>query len=249
MLSKEKIKLIKSLDQQKFRQKYNKFTAEGEKTVIELLLNGRFKAEALYTTSPNLIQFFTNNGFGHLVHMTEESEIKQISFFKNPSPVVALFEKPTEPSIGYFNKKSKIIFLDDVQDPGNVGTILRVADWFGIDAVIRSVGSADFFNPKTIQSSMGSISNVDIGTSNLHILHKDLKEHVIMGTFMEGTSIYDIKLPQKGILVIGNEGKGIHPENAILCSEKINIPGIKSKLAESLNAAVACSIITSFWAR
>jgi TrmH family RNA methyltransferase len=249
LLSKEKIKLIKSLDQQKFRQKYNKFTAEGEKTVIELLLNGRFKAEAVYTSSQTLLQYLAQNNFEHITHFVEESEIRQISFFKNPSPVVALFEKPTEPPVSALVNKNKIIYLDDVQDPGNVGTILRAADWFGIDAVIRSAGSADFFNPKTIQSSMGSISNLVIGTSSLSNLHNELVEHVILGTFMEGTSVYDIKLPQKGILVIGHEGKGIPPDHAHLCTEKINIPGVKSKLAESLNAAVACSIVASFWAR
>jgi len=249
LLSKEKIKLIKSLDQQKFRQKYNKFTAEGEKTVMELLINGRFKAEAVYTSSITLLQHLKQKGFEHITHFTEESDIKQISFYKTPSPIVALFDKPAEPLTSEFLEKSKIIFLDDVQDPGNVGTILRIADWFGIDAVIRSAGSADFFNPKTIQSSMGSISNLETGTSSLSVLHKELKDHIIMGTFMEGTSVYDIKLPQKGILVIGHEGKGIHPNHALLCAEKINIPGAASKLAESLNAAVACSIITSIWVR
>jgi TrmH family RNA methyltransferase len=169
----------------------------------------------------------------------------QISGLKTPSDIIIVLDQKQDEINILSQRGTSAIFLDGVQDPGNVGTIIRLADWFGIHAVIRSVDSADFFNPKVVQATMGSMANVHLFQAELADLTQYDKD--IAGTYMEGQSIFNTALSSDTILVLGSEGKGIRPENNQWITQKISIPGAKGKLAESLNVSVAAGIIASVW--
>ena len=246
MISKARIKDIKALHQPKFRQIYNKFIAEGDKVCMELLKKPKYKIDQILITSGNEAKYEK-----YLKDSTVETEIispremEQISLLKTPSDIFLLLEKLEEDANILLKKGSSIIYLDGVQDPGNVGTIIRVADWFGIGAVIRSEDSADFFNPKVIQATMGSLVNVHLWTSPLQNVKTN--NNPVYGTFMDGEDISTVHLPKGAILVMGSEGRGIKTENAHLIDHKITIPGVAGKIAESLNVAIATGIICASW--
>jgi len=247
VISKVLIQYIKSLTQNKFRQKYNKFVAEGEKTGIEFLKHQKYSVDSVFTTSDHLLKLSTKYINEKNIHLISDKEMGQITAFKTSSNLLITLDKLVETLENTSLNREKSIFLDDVQDPGNLGTIIRIADWFGIKNVIRSPNSADFYNPKTVQASMGSMCNVKCVTSELEDLHLKYPDIPIMGTYMDGIAINEVQLPTYGILVIGNEGKGIRAINEKFITTKITIPGNESKIAESLNAAIACSIICSRW--
>ena len=246
MISKAIIKDIRSLHLQKFRQIYNKFVVEGGKACAEFIKTEKFKIEAVYLTENSIENYKEWNGSEHYTpEVISQKEMGQISALKTPSDILMVVEREEEKSQILAKSGTSAIYLDDVQDPGNVGTIIRLADWFGIDAVIRSPNSADFFNPKVVQATMGSMVNMHLITADLQEVCEYNKN--IIGTYMQGAPIHEIKLPKDAILVMGNEGKGISCENEKFITNKVSIPGANSRLAESLNVAIAAGIICSFW--
>lgn len=233
MLTNNDAKLINSLAKKKFRQKYNKFIVEGIKTVQEVL-NSSWKVEKIYTVE----DIFPDAR--HLCEFITETELKKISQLVQPNTVLAVCGIPKENQI---QENGFIIGLDDIRDPGNLGTIIRMADWFGIEQIICSHETVDVYNPKVIQASMGSFTRVQINYVNLHKFLSHYR-HTILGTFMEGENIYQMEFPQDALLLMGNEANGISPENFSLLNRKITIPRLGNKQStESLNVAMATGII------
>ncbi len=234
MLTAHKIKIIQSLDKKKFRQKYNLFLVEGYKTIRELT-NSNYKIQEIFSVNDNVETIDRN-----LVTPISEAELKKISFLQHPKDAVALVELPeNEEEI-----ESDInLVLDGIQDPGNFGTIIRLADWFGISRIICSDDTVDLYNPKVIQATMGSFTRVNIVYKNINEFLKD-SNHENIGTDMIGESIYQYHFPTKMNLILGNEGNGIRPETEDLLSQKITIPRFgKSQSTESLNVSMATGII------
>lgn len=246
MISKALIQDIKALHQPKFRQIYNKFIAEGEKVCTEFLKSSKYKIEKVFISNNALpkYQHLLKDKTAEIIQVTSK-EMEQISSFKTPSDILLLLERMEIDDNILLNEDTSAIYLDGIQDPGNVGTIIRLADWFGIDAVIRSGESADFFNPKVIQSSMGSMVNVDLFSADYTKIIECGKK--LYGTFMTGHDIFNTTMEQNAIIVLGSEGKGISPELSSHIDVKVTIPGNQSKVAESLNVAVAAGILCSVW--
>lgn len=246
MISKATIKDIRSLHSQKFRQIYNKFVVEGGKACAEFIKNEKFTIEAIYLTENSIANYKEwKRNENYIPVIISQKAMEQISTLKTPSGILMVVQKKEEKAQILAKLGTSAIYLDDVQDPGNVGTIIRLADWFGIDAIIRSPNSADFFNPKVVQATMGSMVNMHLITADLQEVCEYNKN--IIGTYMQGTPIHEVKLPEDAILVMGNEGKGISYENEKRITKKVSIPGADSRLAESLNVAIAAGIICSFW--
>lgn len=246
MISKARIKDLKAFHQPKFRQIYNKFIAEGDKVCIELLKNPKYSIDQVYITEGyegKFVKYLREKAIN--VEIINAREMAQISLLKTPTEIFILLDKKEDDFKDWLSETASIIYLDGVQDPGNVGTIIRMADWFGIDAVVRSEDSADFFNPKVVQATMGSMVNVHLITSKLEAFASS--EKPIFGTFMEGENIHTQTVPKGAIMVMGSEGKGISPSNEALIHHKITIPGSTGKVAESLNVAVAAGIICAAW--
>jgi TrmH family RNA methyltransferase len=248
VVSKSQIKFIKSLNLQKFRQKYDKFTAEGEKTVTEFIKHKKYPLEQVLCDSSTLFDYFSRLVPAEKLTLVTRSEMEQISMFKTPSHIMAVFEKK-EPDWDVSDiVGQKTLYLDDIQDPGNLGTMIRIADWFGLKNVIRSSGSADFYHPKVIQSTMGSLCNVRLKTMALSEIAGLSVKIPVIGALLEGESLsQNHQLPGSGILVIGNEGHGIKAENIGFITHPFRISGHQNKIAESLNAASACSIFCFEW--
>ncbi len=246
MIGKNTIKLIKSLSEKKYRQKEKLFLVEGDKNVKELL-ESDFKIEQLFATrsflerNPNLEQA------KQIVEVARE-EINKASLLMSPQNALALCLLP-EPKPLPEEMDSLSLFLDEIQDPGNLGTIIRICDWFGIKQLFCSPGCADLYNPKVIQAAMGSICRVNVwNTDFLPIAQTALKSgSIIAGAFLDGENIFTEKLPEKTLLVMGNEGNGISAGTAALIRKRIKIPAFSSeeKKAESLNVAIATAIICS----
>lgn len=250
MISKAQIKFIKSLGLLKFRQKYDKFTAEGLKTVIEFVKSRKFKTEKVYIQYEELQDKLSPWVSTVDVEMVTSIEMAQMTTFKTPSPILAVFSKNKEslhiPDLAV----TKSIYLDDIQDPGNLGTILRVADWFGISHVMRSAGSADFYHPKVIQASMGSLCNLTLHNVSLKEMIAANPGIPVFGSFLDGPELRNhMFLPKNGILIIGNEGHGISKENEAFVTHRVSIDGDADRIAESLNAAIACGILCHQWTR
>lgn len=238
MLSKNQIKLITSLKHKKFRQEHRLFVAEGFKTIQEFL-NSSFELVQLFSVKPfNIDAKFETH--------ISESELKKISFLKTPNESLALFKIP---DVRQVNKEKLIVVLDDVRDPGNLGTIIRLCDWFGVLDLVCSQTTVDCYNPKVIQATMGSISRVNIVYNNLESFFEDIKIPVF-GAFMDGVNVYKIKLPEKGILVLGNEANGISKNIEGKITHKIAIPRFGDlQKTESLNVATAAAILMSEFKR
>jgi RNA methyltransferase, TrmH family len=237
------IKLIRSLEQKKFRKQHGLFVAEGEKAISELLQSDQFIIRHLFITSGSIIpakipEYLT-------IETIADKELSRISFQNSPDFGLAVLEipevKPVEPPQ---NNEFSIV-LDSIRDPGNLGTIIRLCDWFGVKNIICSDDTVDFFSPKVIQASMGSFCRVNVHYTGLHDWLKSISETVtIYGTTMNGANLNNI-VPQKpAVIVIGSESHGISPEIQGLLHEKITIPSAPDAEAESLNAAMACSITT-----
>lgn len=249
MLSKAKIKWINSLSLKKNRDEENVFVAEGVKLVSELLpvMNCRFLA---YTDEKNLpLRAMRNHAEKELV---SETELSKISSHKSPQGIIAVFEKPTY-DINLSAVRSQLnIVLDDIQDPGNLGTIIRLADWFGVKDVFCSLHTADVYNPKTIQATMGAIARVRVHYVNLVDFLKEITGEIpVYGTFMDGENIYEQHLSSNGIIVMGNEGNGISKEVLPLVSKKLLIPTFPAdaNTSESLNVGVATAITVAEFRR
>lgn len=240
MVSKNQIKLITSLQQKKYRQIHQLFIAEGVK-VIQELLNANFELEHLYETST----VFENLN-PEKKTLISESDLKKISCLSTPNNCLALFQIPTKKRS---TDSGLIVVLDDIRDPGNLGTIIRLCDWFGIEQLICSEQTVDVYNPKVVQATMGSISRVSL-------LYLDLEKYLaksklpVFGTFMDGKNVYHENLPKEGILVLGNEANGISAKLEKLVTSKLAIPRFGNlQQTESLNVATAAAIFLSEFKR
>ena len=239
MVSKNQIKLINSLQQKKYRKLHNLFIAEGKK-VIQELLDAQFSLAYLFVTKADL---FDTNPAATLI---SDSELKKISALTSANDCLAVFEiKETA-----FKLTSGLeLALDNIKDPGNMGTIIRLCDWFGISKIVCSEETVDMYNPKVVQATMGSLARVQIEYINLaaYLKATDLE---IFGTFMDGKNIYKSNLPSKGIIVMGNEANGISSEIEQLVTQKIAIPRFGNlQQTESLNVATATAIFLSEFKR
>lgn len=252
MISKNTIKLIKSLALKKIRLKENLFLVEGDKNVSEVL-ESKFKVEKLFATSPFLINNQLKIKNANLVTEVTQEDINQASLMKSPQNSLALCTLPDFKALPEKPDAGLWIYLDEIQDPGNLGTIIRICDWFGIENLFCSPKTADLFNPKVIQASMGSFCRVELVYTPFEPLAKLAagSEIPIFGAFLEGENIYKQKLPQQALLVLGNEGNGISPEIEAKIEKKIKIPEFNknTKSAESLNVSVATAIICSEFKR
>ena len=234
MLTAHTIKILQSLDKKKFRQKYNLFLVEGNKIICELF-NSNIKVKEIYSTDPQKL----DRTDIPVIHISE-NELKKISFLKTPKDSVAVCYLAAE-EIG--EDKNIQLVLDGIQDPGNLGTIIRLADWFGIEQIICSEDTVDFYNPKVIQATMGSFTRVNIVYTDL-VDYLSKTENINIGTDMEGENIYAFERPEKINLILGNEGNGIRPETERLLQKSICIPRFgKSRSTESLNVSMAAGII------
>ncbi|AZA76429.1 RNA methyltransferase [Chryseobacterium sp. G0186] len=234
MLTAHTIKVLQSLDKKKFRQKYNLFLVEGNKIICELF-NSNFKVKEILSTDPQKLDR-TDIPVTHI----SENELKKISFLKTPKDSVAICYLAEEQT---WKDKNIQLVLDGIQDPGNLGTIIRLADWFGIEQIICSEDTVDFYNPKVIQATMGSFTRVNmVYTDIVEYLAKT--ENVNVGTDMDGENIYTFERPEKINLILGNEGNGMRPETEKLLQKCISIPRFgKSQSTESLNVSMAAGII------
>ena len=239
MLSKSQIKLITSLKQKKYRQQYKLFVAEGKKTILELL-QSNLKLHQLYTTT---LEF---DVLDDLITQISDTELKKISFLKSPNTALAVFEIPNETSIDF---SKLVVALDDVRDPGNLGTIIRLCDWFGVKDLICSYETVDCYNPKVIQATMGSITRVNVSYIDLKQVLQIQKTEVF-GAFMDGENVYESKLSNSGILVLGNEANGISHDIESQVTKRISIPRFgELQATESLNVANATAILLSEFKR
>lgn len=240
MVSKSQIKLITSLQQKKYRKQEQLFIAEGIKVVQELL-HSNFELLDLYTTKQDFLPVQKDK-----VHAITADELKKISALTTPNTCLAVFKIPKAKERV---EEGLIIALDDVRDPGNLGTIIRLCDWFGVATLFCSEESVDVYNPKVVQATMGSISRVNVVYGNLETFLLQSKLPVF-GTFMDGKSIYQEKLPKEGIIVMGNEANGISSAVEKLVAKRIAIPRFGNlQVTESLNVATATAIILSEFKR
>jgi TrmH family RNA methyltransferase len=238
MLTKSQIKLITSLKQKKFRIQHQLFVVEGVKVVQEFL-NSNYELVAIFAVEDRYSQY--NQKFT----LVDSKELAKISGFSTPNKVLATFKIP---SLINVNWSSLTVALDGINDPGNLGTIIRLCDWFGIEDLVCSEDTVDCYNPKVVQASMGSHTRVNI-------TYVDLKKTLstvsnCMGTFMDGISIYNQTLPKTGVIVLGNEANGISENIESLIDLRLSIPRFgKLKQTESLNVANAAAIVLSEFKR
>lgn len=239
MLSKAKIKFIRSLSQKKERYEQALFIAEGNKLVADTLSS--FKCRLLVATSEWLSQHNTSH-CQEVIDATPE-EIAKASLMQSPQDVIAVYEMPNDEVSSSSLQGKLVLALDCVQDPGNLGTIVRIADWYGIDTILCSEGCADIYNPKTIQATMGALARVKVAYVNLPQTLATINKP-IYGTFLDGENIYSTSLTNDAVIVMGNEGNGISKEIEALVLHKILLPPYpaNSETVESLNVAVATAI-------
>lgn len=233
MVGKKWLKLIKSLHQKKYRNEHQLFFIEGKKGIEELI-----------SANLELVKLFVYPEFQHLfqdipMEVISPKELKAISALKNPNGLLAVFKisKPME-----IRNAGWILVLDDIRDPGNLGTVVRLCDWFGIKDLVCSETTVDVYNPKVVQATMGSIARVNV----VYVALPDFltaTELPVYGGYMDGVTVYNEKLPNAGILVMGNEANGISPDLKDLIENKITIPQYGKSTAESLNVAMATGIL------
>ncbi|PIF69340.1 RNA methyltransferase [Flavobacterium sp. 2] len=240
MVTKNQIKLISGLHQKKQRFVNQLFFAEGVK-VIQELLQSNFELEHLYTTLNDFQEVQTSKRT-----LINDQELKKISALTTPNSCLAVFKMPVEKEI---NSTGLILALDDIRDPGNLGTILRLCDWFGIKQIVCSKETVDIYNPKVVQATMGSITRVNVNYVDLKTYLSQTKLPVF-GTFMDGETIYKKNLPENGIIIMGNEANGISAEIEKTVTTRLTIPRFgELQKTESLNVATATAIILSEFKR
>jgi RNA methyltransferase, TrmH family len=251
MISKNKIKQIKSLAQKKFRQQEQLFLVEGDKIVLEVL-NSPYEVKELFATGHFISG--NKNTLTRAGKVTEASheEIKKASLLKQPQNCMALCILPAE-TLPSDNFSDVSFYLDGIQDPGNLGTIIRICDWFGMEYLFCSPDTADVYNPKVIQSSMGSFCRVKPMYIEFNeLVHlATLSEIPVIGTFADGQNLYNYEPPENALVVLGNEGRGIRDHIIPKIGIRLGIPTFQPKKpgAESLNVAVAAGIISSEFRR
>ena len=246
MISKNQQKYIRQLEQKKYRKREGMFVAEGTKVVGDLLK--RYTPEAVFST----LQWQAPDGIKPQI-VTDE-ELQRISFQQHPQQVLALFPSPsqtTDDPQALINSQTLTLALDGVQDPGNLGTIIRIADWFGINTLICSEDTADAWNPKVVQATMGSLARINIIYTSLPTLLDQLPDNYpVYGTFLDGKNIYTEQLTSGGLIIMGNEGNGISEEVRQRVNRRLLIPDFhQGETADSLNVAIATAITCSEFRR
>ena len=261
MISKNKIKYIRSLELKKNRNKEGKFVAEGHKVVDDLLA---LQPADLIVATPAWLHGKQIADATEVIEVTDE-ELKKVSFLQHPQQVLAVFKQQVIRGLGDTHSQEAFmaevtakastqlsLALDGVQDPGNLGTIIRIADWFGIEDIYCSEDTADVYNPKVVQATMGSIARVHIHYVNLLQMIQSLPDGTpVYGTLLDGNNIYQQPLEHHGIIVMGNEGKGISPALAEKVNHRLLIPNFPEgrPTADSLNVAIATAITCSEFRR
>ena len=239
MISKNLIKLIKSLEQKKYRKREKLFVAEGPKVVGDLM--ALMAPQRIIATS----EWYKEKKISEDVVVTKD-EIRKVSFLQHPQDVMALFGLPEMEELPVEQLRDHLtLALDDVQDPGNLGTIIRLADWFGIEHILCNQGTADAYSPKVVQATMGSIARVKLHYTNLADYLEQLQDAVpVYGTFLDGNNLYAEKLSPSGIIIMGNEGNGISEQVERYVTKRLLIPSYPAErpTAESLNVAIATAI-------
>ncbi len=258
MLSKNKMKLIRSLEHRKYRREHGCFVAEGPKVVGDLMPKYRCRYVC------GLAEWIELHGgliAGVECDVVTSDELRKVSFMEHPQQVLALFELPLADEAGVLAAdKTQFVCmadrlclaLDNVQNPGNVGTILRIADWFGISDVVCSLGTADVYSPKVVQATMGSLARVRVHEVDLPVFLSGLSTDVpVYGTFLDGENIYGKALQDRGVIVMGNEGNGISADVSHYVTDRITIPNFNGSDpgADSLNVGVATAVVCSEFRR
>lgn len=239
MLSKNQIKLIRRLRQKKYRQELGLFVVEGVKSVTEFL-NSDYQLYALFSTEADF------GGSQTDFYLITETELKSISSLKSPNTVLAVFKMPPATSAP---NSGLIVALDNLRDPGNLGTIIRLCDWYGVRDLVCSEATVDCYNPKVVQASMGSLTRVNVHYLNLTSYLRS-QSLAVFGAYMEGESVYQMELPTDGIIVLGNEANGISQDLTAVIQHRLSIPQFGSQQdTESLNVANATAIILSEFRR
>ena len=240
MLSKKQFKLINSLKKKKYRSEYQLFLAEGIK-VVEEFIESNFKPHLILCTSD-----YSNNLSINNLLVISDKELKSISEFSTPNQIIAVFKIPKTDEL---KTEGFNLVLDDLNDPGNFGTIIRLCDWFGIEQIVCSPNTVDCYNPKVVQSSMGSLSRVSVVYTDIQsFLRKDTRP--VYGALLDGENVYKKKLIKKAVLVLGNEANGISNAIEKLITSKLTIPQFgETKRTESLNVAMATAILLSEFMR
>lgn len=246
-MTKKEVAEIKKLAQKKHRIESNIFVAEGFKAIEEIMSAG-LEIVKIYATDNSLQSKLPRSTTYEII---TSQEMERISFLQAPSNMLAIIRIPTnyEPSV--ISSKELTLALDNIQDPGNLGTIIRLADWFGISRIFCSFNTVDCYNTKVVQSTMGAIGRVKIIYCDLYAVLNEaqIQGIPIYGTFMEGENIYTTELSYNGVLIMGNEGSGISQSLEKLTTRKITIPSFKKENVESLNVAIATSICCSEFRR
>lgn len=247
MINKNDVKLIRSLSLKKYRQRYKKFIVEGEKSVIEAIKFKNDDLEKLYCTHEfteknNIIL----NKILHLVQIVTQNELESISNLKNNTSVIAILEIKDYLDLTVLNDSKLLLYLDAISDPGNLGTIVRTAEWYGVDALICSPDCVDLYNPKVVQATMGSIFRLPVFAIDFNSLIS-LKDDNYINKYvmvMEGKDVYNYDFSFPMIIVIGNESNGVSEDIIAKCTERITIPST-NRVVDSLNASIATSIVLS----
>jgi len=236
MLSKNDIKLIRSLNHAKYRKRQSCFIAEGSKVINELL-SSAMRYEKIFTLDSSKIM--AEDG----IYKINEKQLKQISFLKHPQDALGIFRiNEPESVILELLRSNFSIVCEGIQDPGNMGTIIRIADWFGISQIICSEDTVDIYNPKVVQSTMGSLGRIKVFYTDLIDWMEKLEDEIpILVSSLKGKNIYEMDLPKNGLIVFGNESKGVSKELEKLSSHQLLVPGFGK--TESLNVAVSAGII------
>lgn len=246
-LSKNRIKYIRSLELKKNRKEEKVFLAEGPKLVGDLL--GHFPCRFLAATS-GWLNAQSSVEADEVLEVSGE-DLARASLLKAPQQVLALFDQPEYKVDKEVTSRSLCIALDDVQDPGNLGTIIRLADWFGIEHIFCSPNTVDVYNPKTVQATMGGIARVKVYYTPLPGLIQMLGDVPVYGTFLDGKNMYEQQLSTNGLIVMGNEGNGIGKEVEKLINRKLFIPNYPGgrQTSESLNVAIATAVVCAEFRR
>ena len=249
MLSKTKIKQVRALTLKKFRDETNTFVAEGNKLVADML--PKFECELLIA-KPSWMATQGDIPANELLVASDE-DISKVSSLKSPQDVLAVFRRPAWLIDDTDPKEQLVLALDGIQDPGNLGTIIRLADWFGIEHIVCSPDTADAFGPKVVQATMGALARVKVHYTNLcdYLREQAGRQIPIYGTFLDGEDLYAKELSEAGIIIMGNEGNGIRKETEQLVTEKLYIPNYpkERETSESLNVAIATAVVCAEFRR
>lgn len=245
-ISKTKASIYANLKSKKMRIKYGMFIVEGEKCILDTI--GAFELVNIVSTKEWLKEHSgLISDYMDCFLEAADSTVKKISTFSTPSEVIAVFKIPEAEPVPELSGKL-VLALDGIQDPGNLGTIIRTADWFGVDAILASKDTVDLYNAKTVQATMGSLKRVKVYYTSLPEIVKGNKGMPVYGTLLNGKNIYKTELSNNGIIVMGNEGNGISDEVRSLITDPLLIPPYKeSSHGESLNVAIATAITLSIF--